>query len=241
MEDQHDPIVGYKNKKMDCNWRERTLAHDADNLIIVRSLLEEIKECEEEGEDYILMLFCCWLNCLEKMDGENNMGIVMSFLLLLEQMDEEEDLLVELLERSIIWQSEVDRVDAIMPANYSEFKVRTVAELSEIDCREWTRFKKDELLDLLPRLRLPEFFEVKINERTWQLPGEFVCMFSLTRLAKGESYNDLHLKFGSNRDFMGSFFFVFVRHIYCHFFHKISGRSMEMWMDDKMAYFRKLV
>ena len=75
---------------------------------------------------------------------------------------------------------------------------------------------------------LPKFFEVKINERTWQLPGEFVCMFSLTRLAKGESYNDLHLKFGSNRDFMGSFFFVFVRHIYCHFFHKISGRSMEI-------------
>ena len=83
---------------MDCNWRERTLAHEADNLIIVRSLLEEMKECEEEGEDYILMLFCCWLNCLKKMDDKNSMGIVMSFLFLLEQMDKEEDLLVELLE-----------------------------------------------------------------------------------------------------------------------------------------------
>ena len=41
--DQQDPIVGYKKKKMDCNWRERTLAHDADSLIIVRSLLEELR------------------------------------------------------------------------------------------------------------------------------------------------------------------------------------------------------
>ena len=66
-------------------------------------------------------------------------------------------------------------------------------------------------------------------------------MFSLTRLAKGESYNDLHLKFGSNRDVMGSFFFVFVRHIYCHFYNKISGRLMEMWLDDVRVYFCKLI
>ena len=38
--DQQDPIVGYKKKKMDFNWRERTLAHDADSLIVVHSLLD---------------------------------------------------------------------------------------------------------------------------------------------------------------------------------------------------------
>ena len=153
----------------------------------------------------------------------------------------EEDQLARLVEFTALRKADVERVDASIPANHGNILIGTIAELRDQDCYEWMRFKKAELMDLLPRMRLPEFFELTIDERTWELPGEFVFMFSLTRLCKGLSYNDLHIRFGSNRDFMGSFFYLFIRHVFCHFFHKISGNSMGMWLEEKPDYFRRLI
>ena len=68
---------------------------------------------------------------------------------------------------------------------------------------------------------------------------EFVLVFSLTRLAKGESWADVCLKFGYSRDKMGVFFYQFIRHIFTNFYHKISGTSMGLWLgviDELRGY-----
>ena len=61
LNDLNNPIVGFKQQKNRVNWRERLLSLDADGILTVRSLIEELEESSGEEEDFLLLLFCCWL------------------------------------------------------------------------------------------------------------------------------------------------------------------------------------
>ena len=38
-----------------------------------------------------------------------------------------------------------------------------------------------------------------------------------------------------------AFFYLFICHVFCRFFHKISGNSMGMWLEEKPDYFGRLI
>ena len=187
----------------------------------MRSLIEEFKESSREEEDFILLLLCCWLKHWWKASRESEVGVIFLFLMWLDQAKVEEYQLTRLVKFAFIRRADVEWIDDGIPSNHGNILIGTIEELNDQDCYEWMRFKKTDLLNLMPQMRLPKFFELTIDERTWELPGEFVFMFSLTLLCKGFSYNDLHKHFGFNRDFMGRFFISFyLPHFFANSFIK---------------------
>ena len=62
----------------------------------------------------------------------------------------------------ISWQfdrGDVNELNAVDGGD--EIKIKTIDEMTDIQCREWTRFEKPDIQDLHQRLRLPEVFEIE--------------------------------------------------------------------------------
>ena len=76
---------------------------------------------------------------------------------------------------------------------------------SQYDVYRFTRFTKEQLRDLVPRLRMPHHITVEYNQTQLTLPCEFILVLTLCRLTSGESYHTLQIKFGYIENFLGSF------------------------------------
>ena len=79
--DLDNPIVGFKRQKNEVNWRNCLLSLDADGILTVRSLMEELEESSGLEEDFLLLLFCCWLKHWREVSNESEVGVVFFFLM----------------------------------------------------------------------------------------------------------------------------------------------------------------
>ena len=145
----------------------------------------------------------------------------------MDSLDIGEHLLTEAIDLMLLRNSDIEKISE---ARDLRLKIGGLAQMTEKNCYRWTRFTKDQLVDLLPRLRLPETFSYRYGDTIYRMPSELAIIIFFTRLATGDSYNTIELKFGVNEDYVGGFIREVIIYLYCHFFHKISGRLMHLWM-----------
>ena len=111
-----------------------------------------------------------------------------------------------------------------VPHSFLPHMNRTIDSINkDVDCYYLTRFTKQQLKLLYLHLRIPKKFTAYNSHH---FDGEFVLILSLTYLASAENMKSLTYKFGGNHDFWGIVFKEFIDHLYCTFYHKISGDSM---------------
>ena len=107
---------------------------------------------------------------------------------------------------------------------------RSIDDLTENKAKELTRFTKDQLRILLVHWRIPE---TVIAGYRHKFTGEEVLLVSLSRIATGDPWTRLiDGNFGGEPRRWSYAFQWFINHIFTLFYHKISGRSMELWLPQ---------
>jgi hypothetical protein len=107
---------------------------------------------------------------------------------------------------------------------------RSIDELSECKAKELTRFNKEQLRMLLVHWRFPETVVAGYRHR---FTGEEVLLVSLARIATGDPWTRLiDGNFGGDPRRWSYAFKWFINHLFTLFYHKISGRSMELWIPE---------
>jgi hypothetical protein len=131
---------------------------------------------------------------------------------------------------------EGDRVHVAYPPRRN----RSINELTEEHAYEWTRFSKEQLNMLFIHFRMPNVVRPLVSGGRRHFSGEEVLVVALTRIATGLSFLAMVNIFGGNPREYSTIFHWFVEYIFTTFYHKISGRSLEMWLGQIDA-FRDLI
>ncbi len=107
---------------------------------------------------------------------------------------------------------------------------RSINELSEDKAKELTMFTKDQLHLLLRHWRIPDLI---VTGPCYQFTGEEVLIVCLARIASGDPWTWLIDGFfgGDPRRWTYAFRW-FINHLFVLFYHKILGRSMEIWIPQ---------
>jgi hypothetical protein len=122
--------------------------------------------------------------------------------------------------------------DQIIPLFNSPPRNRLIDDLSEENAYAWTRFRKHQLRLLMAHLQIPNSVVVGPRQR-YRFSGEELLIVCLTRIATGDPWTRLiPSHFGGNARRWSIAFRWFINHIYITFYHKISGRSIEGWIDN---------
>ncbi len=91
-----------------------------------------------------------------------------------------------------------------------------------------TRFTKEQLRVLLLHLRIPN--EI-VTEQQHHFSGEEILIICLAKIATGDPWIRLTPGYFGGDVRLWSFAFRwFITHLFVNFFHKISGRSIEIWL-----------
>jgi len=116
---------------------------------------------------------------------------------------------------------------------------RTIDEIPETTAKALTRFNKEQLRLLLLHWRLPDRI---ITGYGHQFTGEEVLLFSLARIGTGDPITRLVMGHFSGEPRRWSYTFKwFVNHLFVMFYHKISGRSLEMWIPEIQNFKQNIV
>jgi hypothetical protein len=115
---------------------------------------------------------------------------------------------------------------------------RSIDDLSEETAKQLTRFMKDQLRILLLHWRIPN--DIVTGPR-YQFTGEEVVIVCLARIATGDPWTRLiDGFFGGDPRRWRYAFRLFINHLFVMFYHKISGRSMEIWLPE-INSFKQLI
>ncbi len=111
---------------------------------------------------------------------------------------------------------------------------RTIDDILDETAKQLTRFTKDQLRLLLLHWRIPNII---LTGPRYQFNGEEILLVSLAKITTGDPWTRLIDGFfgGDPRRWTYAFQW-FVNHLYTVFYHKISGRSMEMWPPQVNSY-----
>jgi hypothetical protein len=121
---------------------------------------------------------------------------------------------------------------------------RSLDEISEGDAHRLTRFWKEQLQSLLHHWSIPGVIVAGTNRYTFT--GEEMLIVSLSKIGAGLSWTLLCKDiFGGNPRRWSPGFKWLINHLFINVYHKISGRSMELWLDEldsfKQAILNRLV
>ena len=116
------------------------------------------------------------------------------------------------------------------PNHFPEHFNSSIEDLSDVDARDMTGLSKTQLRRLYRQLRITE--EIRY-ERRYIFGGDECFLHYLVFNRIGETKLRMSRNYfgGDPRRFTYSIRLV-TRHIYQHFYHKISGDSMRMWMSQ---------
>jgi hypothetical protein len=108
-------------------------------------------------------------------------------------------------------------------------KNRSIDEISDEDAHRLTRFRKDQLRLLLAHWRIPD---VIVTQQRQRFTGEEILLVCLAKNATGIPWTRLIPdNFGGDVRQWSWGFRWFINHLFVTFYHKISGRSIEIWLD----------
>jgi hypothetical protein len=109
---------------------------------------------------------------------------------------------------------------------------RAIDDLSEENAYAWTRFRKHQLRLLMVHLRIPNTVVIGPRHR-YRFSGEEILIICLSRLATGDPWTRLiPSHFGGDPRRWSVAFCWFIDHLFVSFYHKISGQSIEGWIDQ---------
>ena len=113
---------------------------------------------------------------------------------------------------------------------YPPIKRRSIDDLSISESREMTGLSINQLKKLYIHLRIPPLL---IWKRRYSFDGEEAFLHFMLYLRCGESKLRMSTSYfgGDPRRFTYSVRLI-IDHLYHHFYHKISGDSMQMWVDQ---------
>jgi hypothetical protein len=118
----------------------------------------------------------------------------------------------------------------LFPLVHSPPRNRSIDEISEEKAKELTRFTKEQLRLLLLHWRMPD---VIVTGPRYQFTGEEVLLICLSKIATGDPWTRLIDGFFGGDPRRWSYAFRwFINHLFVLFYHKISGRSMEIWLPE---------
>jgi hypothetical protein len=117
------------------------------------------------------------------------------------------------------WEAMVAREVDTPPRNQS------LDEISDGDAFRLTRFRKPQLQLLFHHWRIPDRIP---TEHRYCFTGEEMLVVCLSKIATGLSWTQSHG------------FKWFINHLFVTFYHKISGRSIELWLGD-MENFKQAI
>jgi len=117
------------------------------------------------------------------------------------------------------WEAMVAREVDTPPRNQS------LDEISDGDAFRLTRFRKPQLQLLFHHWRIPDKI---VTEHRYCFTGEEMLVVCLSKIATGLSWTQSHG------------FKWFINHLFVTFYHKISGRSIELWLGD-MENFKQAI
>jgi hypothetical protein len=118
------------------------------------------------------------------------------------------------------------------PHVFTQRKNRSINEVSVSNCYLWTCFTRQQLYILLLHLRIPAVVRPPVSGGRRSFSGEEVLIISMTKISLGLSFITMESFFGGNPREYSSVFHWFVNHIFCSFYNKISGSSLELWVDQ---------
>jgi hypothetical protein len=122
------------------------------------------------------------------------------------------------------WEAMVAREVDTPPRN------RSLDEISDGDAFRLTRFRKPQLQLLIQHWRIPD--RIVTNNR-YSFTGEEILVVCLSKIATGLSWTQLCKDtFGGEPRRWSLGFKWFINHLFVTFYHKISGRSIELWLGD---------
>lgn len=138
------------------------------------------------------------------------------------------------------------RIDELYVENFLSIRpvrYRTIASLDDSSAVYLTGFHVGQLQKMLLHLRFPEFMFPPT--RRCRYTGEEVLLTFLYWLRKGSTFIDMAaLVFGGDARDFSHMMRLAVNHLYSTFYHKISGRSLSMWIDYlndfRLAIFNRL-
>jgi len=99
---------------------------------------------------------------------------------------------------------------------------------------KWTRFTKDQLQMLKRHWRIPD---VIVTTHCHQFTSDEVLIMCLAWIASGDPWiNFVPSNFGGDCWRCSYMYRRFTNHLFEMFYHKISGRSIELWIDNLDHY-----
>ena len=132
-------------------------------------------------------------------------------------------------------QMKIDDLTLLFQSDYviralSPKQRRSIDDLADdTEAELFTRFRKDELHKLFDHLRFPPG-NIRIAKHVFT--SEEIFLFTLTWIARGETFVSMRDDFGGDSNSYGYMVGFFIEHVFETFYHKISGDSMRMWKDD---------
>ena len=249
-EGRDDPIQAFKKTKRETTPKQRTLALSPREVRRKKLLSKAIEDanCKVAYQEkaFVVIVLILLLSARQKLISvgqflreERNGKVCLALLLITYQRrnDYRNDILrfkESLIDLTAIFETDLARL--------SPKKRKMNRKLDDFVSQEdkvyqWTRFTLPQLRLLLVHLRLPE--EVRIDGYVWH--GEEILLISLTRFALGENYSTMEDKFGGNSARYPAAFWWFTRYTCKTFFHKISGDSMNMWVENNLEEYRRVI
>jgi hypothetical protein len=114
---------------------------------------------------------------------------------------------------------------------FQEKKNRSIEVLSAENAYSWTCYTKPQLQQLMLHLQILPIVNPNVYGGRREYTGEEVLIISLTKIALGMSWLHLTEFFGGDpREFSGIFWW-FIDYLFVTFCNKISGRSLESWVN----------
>jgi hypothetical protein len=120
-------------------------------------------------------------------------------------------------------------------------RYRTIDEISQRDCYAFFgSLNRSELRLLYRHWRIPDQFVNQSNRQVFS--GEECFLIFLYHLMRGSPFTEMsrHV-FGGNPRHFSYMFNVMNEHMYFHFYHKISGMSLNMWLPHEVHRFRRAI
>ena len=234
-----DEIIRYRMIPRRTNWRYRYLALNQQEVAAVSSIQLSISELTDFFLVLVLLVnqLLTVLHSSTRRNADQNVPLrqqmapvirfysrLLAFCYLrLDDLILEEHELVGITRGE--WEAAVAREADTPPRN------RSIEALSEGDAHRLTRFRKEQLQVLMVHWRIPA--QVVTARNRYVFTGEEMLIVCLTRLATGWSWTQLSKDvFGGNPRRWSPLFHWFVDFLFVNFYHKISGRSIEMWLDQ---------
>jgi len=111
---------------------------------------------------------------------------------------------------------------------------RSINELSDEVAHQLTRFNKGQLQLLLIHWRIPP---VIVTRQRHRFTGEELLIICLSKIATGDPWTRLIPGyFGGDVRRWSEGFRWFINHLFCNFYHKISGESIQLWLGEMMEF-----